>query len=242
LTCYYPHVLSLRAYLAARLLADTKSASGHGGDGDRLLEARLSREQGTRAEVARALLDRVVVAHGEGGGRAADPRVRARDLLLFSQLEPASTLSRPACRTPDWAVLQREVGRALSSPSTRRASQFQFWFRVGRLLRRVAAVPALVGAFPPAHLLCQGFERAAVRGLSAVPVDVSHRIPGVVAVEPNLHIATLTGADWCFLLSVLGKRGCDYMLDLLLECAVFCPTELEPGNLYQLSGKKQRCW
>jgi hypothetical protein len=97
------------------------------------------------------------------------------------------------------------------------------------------------GSFPPAHLLCQGFERAAARGLSAVPVDVSHGIPGVVAVVPNPHVETLTGADWCFLLSVLGKRGCDYMMDLLLECAVFCPTELEPGNLYQLSGKKCLC-
>jgi hypothetical protein len=96
-------------------------------------------------------------------------------------------------------------------------------------------------SFPPAHLLCQGFERAATWGLSAVPVDVSHGIPGVVAVVPNSHFKTLTGADWCFLLSVLGKRGCDYMMDLLLECAVFCPTELEPGNLYQLSGKRQLC-
>jgi hypothetical protein len=95
------------------------------------------------------------------------------------------------------------------------------------------------GPFPPAHLLCQGFERGAAKGLSAVPVDVSRGIPGVVGVVPNPHIETLTGADWCFLLSVLGRRGSDYMMDLLLECAVFCPTELEPGNLYQLSGKRQ---
>lgn len=94
------------------------------------------------------------------------------------------------------------------------------------------------GSFPPAHLLCQGFERGGAKGLSAVPVDVSHGIPGVVAVMPNPHVEMLLGTGWCFLLSVLGKRGCDYMMDLLLECAIFCPTELEPANLYQLSGKR----
>ena len=74
LTCYYPRVLTLRAYLAARLLEDAKPKAGN--DGDRLLEARLSREAGPRADAARALLDGVVVAPGEGGGRAADPRGR----------------------------------------------------------------------------------------------------------------------------------------------------------------------
>jgi hypothetical protein len=109
LTCYYPRVLTLRAYLAARLLEDTKGKAGNASNGDRLLESRLAAHAGPRADAARALLDGVVVAHGDGGGRAADERVRARDLLLFSQLEPSSTLGRAACRTLDWAVLQREV-------------------------------------------------------------------------------------------------------------------------------------
>jgi hypothetical protein len=72
-------------------------------------------------------------------------------------------------------------------------------------------------------------------------MDISHGIPGIVSMMPNPHVETLTGSHWCFLLSILGKRGCDYMMDLLLECAVFCPIDLEPGNLYQLSGKREPC-
>jgi hypothetical protein len=120
LTSYYPHVLTLRAYLSARLLSDARPKDRRSsGAGDHLLNARLAVEpSGPRAEAARALLDGVVVAYAEGRGQAVDARTRARDLLLFSQQEPESTIGRAACRTPDWAVLQREVGsfvRQLSS-------------------------------------------------------------------------------------------------------------------------------
>jgi hypothetical protein len=86
-------------------------------------------------------------------------------------------------------------------------------------------------------LLCQGFERAAAPGYNSVPLHVSHDIPGIVSMTPNPHVDTLIGSNWCRLLSFLGKRGCDYMIDLLLECSLFCPNDLEPENMYQLSGK-----
>jgi hypothetical protein len=113
LVCYYERVVTLRDYLSVRLREDA-NGDGHGngdGDGDddccRALDALPRDSQAPGADGLSAILDGVLVGCN-GAGRVKDPRGRARDLLLFSQLSPDSIINKP-CRTPDWAVLQREV-------------------------------------------------------------------------------------------------------------------------------------
>jgi hypothetical protein len=65
-------------------------------------------------------------------------------------------------------------------------------------------------------------------------------IPGIVCQLPNSHVETLLGPDWSQLLVSIGKGADVIMADLLLECAIFVPTD-EGGssgrdNYYQLSG------
>jgi telomerase reverse transcriptase len=85
----------------------------------------------------------------------------------------------------------------------------------------------------PEHLLCQGFERASADN------TMNCGIPGIARQIPNSHVEMLTSSNWCHLLRALGKGGDAIMADLVLDCAIFEPTNSSDpgrGNLYQLSG------
>lgn len=64
---------------------------------------------------------------------------------------------------------------------------------------------------------------------------VATAIPGVVCQYPNKFVERLTGPAWCELLSALGRGGDLVMVDLLVDCALFCPCSGHEG-LLQVSG------
>lgn len=47
---------------------------------------------------------------------------------------------------------------------------------------------------------------------------------------------TLKGPLWCRLQAVLGEGGDRIMMDMLMDCAIFCPVDDTFANYYQLSG------
>src|ERR1019366_9672705 len=86
----------------------------------------------------------------------------------------------------------------LSMPNIYQIVNFVIW----SLFRRQQSMPE--------HLLCQGFERASSHN------TMRSGIPGIICQFPNSHAETLTGPDWCRLLSAMGKGGDIFMVDLLL--------------------------
>jgi telomerase reverse transcriptase len=66
-------------------------------------------------------------------------------------------------------------------------------------------------------------------------MTVATGIPGVVCQYPNKFIERLTSPAWCELLSALGRGGELVMVDLLVDCALFCPCSNHEG-LQQVSG------
>jgi len=89
----------------------------------------------------------------------------------------------------------------------------------------------------PLHLLCHGFHRAAranhANQADNVPIS---SVPGLVERSPNCHVRTLKEPVWCRLHALLGRGGDRMIMNLLLECALFCPVSGGTGNFYQLSG------
>jgi hypothetical protein len=49
-------------------------------------------------------------------------------------------------------------------------------------------------------------------------------------------VRTLKDETWCRLHALLGPGGDRIIMDMLLECAIFCPVEGGTANYYQLSG------
>jgi telomerase reverse transcriptase len=86
------------------------------------------------------------------------------------------------------------------------------------------------------HLLCQGFRKdvssRAVHRHEGIPSN----IPGVHAVHPNGHVASMKEAPWPQVLVLLGKEGERAMMDLILDCGIFLPVKNGRGNYHQLSG------
>lgn len=57
-----------------------------------------------------------------------------------------------------------------------------------------------------------------------------------MAYYPNQNVAVLKGSPWAEVPNLLGSKGDEIMLSLLLDCGVFVPVESGRGNLCQLSG------
>jgi hypothetical protein len=89
----------------------------------------------------------------------------------------------------------------------------------------------------PSHLLCHGFQRGAhANRADNDHFDPTSSVPGLVARTPNSHVQTLKEETWCRLHALLGPGGDRMVMDMLLECAVFCPIDGGNANYYQLSG------
>ncbi|KAF2831905.1 hypothetical protein CC86DRAFT_82738 [Ophiobolus disseminans] len=89
----------------------------------------------------------------------------------------------------------------------------------------------------PSHLLCHGFQRAGgANPANNTDKDPTTSVPGLVARSPNSHVRALKEPVWCRLQALLGQGGDRIIIDMLLECALFCPVEGGTGNLCQLSG------
>jgi hypothetical protein len=89
----------------------------------------------------------------------------------------------------------------------------------------------------PSHLLCHGFQRGAhANRANNEQLDPTSSVPGLVARSPNSHVRTLKEETWCRLHALLGPGGDRIIMDMLLECAIFCPIDGGNANYYQLSG------
>jgi telomerase reverse transcriptase len=89
----------------------------------------------------------------------------------------------------------------------------------------------------PSHLLCHGFQRGAhANRANDEHLDPTSSVPGLVARSPNSHVRTLKEDTWCRLHALLGPGGDRIIMDMLLECAIFCPIVGGTANYYQLSG------
>lgn len=56
-----------------------------------------------------------------------------------------------------------------------------------------------------------------------------------MALSPNAHVETVKSARWAAVLCLLGEGGDKVMMDLLLDCGLFCAEA--DGNVFQVSGK-----
>lgn len=89
----------------------------------------------------------------------------------------------------------------------------------------------------PSHLLCHGFQRAANTNRAHVAdADPTSSVPGLISRSSNSHVRTLKEPVWRRLHALLGQGGDRIIMDMLLECAIFCQVDGGTGNLYQLSG------
>ena len=92
-------------------------------------------------------------------------------------------------------------------------------------------------SYRPPHLLCHGFQRASVRGQNGLALSAAPGIPGILPHYPNSYVETIKGHLWCRVHSLLGQGGDRIMMDLLLDCGIFCCLDEESRNYYQLSGQ-----
>ncbi|KAI9664915.1 MAG: hypothetical protein M1821_006363 [Bathelium mastoideum] len=88
---------------------------------------------------------------------------------------------------------------------------------------------------PPQHLLCYGFQRAVPAGCAGLQLSAAPGIPGIQSFHPNQYVEIVKGPHWCRLLSLLGRIGNEFMIDLLMDCGIF---EAVAGadNLSQICG------
>ena len=85
-------------------------------------------------------------------------------------------------------------------------------------------------------MLCHGYQRVRHPQQAGEDHDACAGIPGVVSHYPNSNVETLKGASWANVLRLLGKRGEEYMLDMILDCGTFVSIDEGSSNYFQLSG------
>ena len=61
-------------------------------------------------------------------------------------------------------------------------------------------------------------------------------INGLDCTSNGTNASVMSDCAWQELLQLLGKDGDKVMLDIILYCGVFVPTENGKGNLIQISG------
>lgn len=205
---YFRHVLTLREYIVLQLAltkdprADYISQYGESADP----------EKNHRFKTIQTLLDTSIVGFNHVKTRPSLHERRAKDLAVFTQQLPSSTLGN---NTDPGDSLQIE------------AVYFVIW-----LLFRRHQPPT-----KPQHLLCQGFERlSGTTAQNGIKENAIAGIPGVVYQHANKHVQALTSSAWCSLLSLLGRGGDLIMVDLLLESCLFVPVMDGAKTLSQLSG------
>lgn len=90
----------------------------------------------------------------------------------------------------------------------------------------------------PQHLLCNGYDWASAAGHHGLQFSAAPGIPGIACNYPNRNVDKLTAPEWGQLLANLGSHAQEIMIDLLLNCALFEPTESgeSTGALVQVSG------
>lgn len=62
-------------------------------------------------------------------------------------------------------------------------------------------------------------------------------IPGIVSRYPNGYVSTLKNETWAQIFALLGRKGDQIMLDLILGSAIFVSVESGNHNYYQLCGR-----
>ena len=62
-------------------------------------------------------------------------------------------------------------------------------------------------------------------------------IPGIVSRYPNSCVSTLKDESWAQIFALLGKKGDQILLNLILDNAIFVSVERGSQNYYQLCGK-----
>lgn len=198
LKCYYKDIYTLRTYLTKvtpRLSQRRRDA--------------LSKIDENGQNELSELLDTIVVTTNSPPSTHTRDEL-ARDLAIFSQQVPQSTLGSGSVPEPS---LQLEV------------VDYVIWL----LFRRCKS------SSKPANLLCQGFERASGPGNKKQNMSLASGIPGIFCQYPNKSIEAVTTPVWCQLLSALGRGGDLVMLDLLVDCSLFSPAAGHEG-LQQVSG------
>ena len=84
-------------------------------------------------------------------------------------------------------------------------------------------------------MLCQGIARSSTTWQSGNRPTTSS-IPGLATTYTNEYAETLRGPAWNGILKLLGDGGDKVLIDLLLNCGLFVPSDKEQGVYYQLSG------
>lgn len=157
------------------------------------------------------ILDSVLVGFNPNPEKAALRERRAQDVVSFTQQLPGSTLGSDV-----------EVSRTAQLEVV----DFVIW-----LLFRRNQPPSR-----PQHLLAQGFERFAAKGVRGLNLSAVPGIPGIICQYSNPHIEIVTSLAWCALLALLGRKGDIVMVDLLLECCLFSSASDNSWALQQFSG------
>jgi telomerase reverse transcriptase len=89
----------------------------------------------------------------------------------------------------------------------------------------------------PQHLLCQGFRKSAsYRSVTREENPIS-TIPGLIEDSLNTHVSMMKASLWTKILEIMGKKGDEMMIDLIMDCGIFLPIVGGQGNYYQLSGR-----
>jgi telomerase reverse transcriptase len=221
LSCYYDHVVTLRAYVLERLTTGENTRRGT----KAAKRFRTSEASKSEKQQFDKFLDRVYVAY-DGNAKWKEKAKRLQEFVAYSQALPLPTASTIGRGTEPSDELQTEV-----------RNPHVLCIHINNLKIVHFAIWALFRKHPtsrvPDHLLCQGYERPSIDN------KMNCDIPDVSRLFTNSLVETLTSNNWCHLLRTLGKGGDTIMADLLLDCAIFEPTnnsDPDKGNLYQLSG------
>lgn len=85
-------------------------------------------------------------------------------------------------------------------------------------------------------MLCHGYQRAYAPRRIGEDYCAMASIPGIVSRYPNSCVTDLKGETWAQVFALLGKKGDQIMLDMILGSAIFVPVERGNQNYYQLCG------
>jgi telomerase reverse transcriptase len=105
---------------------------------------------------------------------------------------------------------------------------FAIWVLFHRIHRHVAK---------PSHLLCHGYQRAHAPRQVGEDHCAMANIPGIVSRYPNGHVSTFKNETWAQIFALLGRKGNQVMLDMILGSAIFVSVETGNQNYYQLCGR-----